>query len=85
MRGSVEVEIAEVRDGLLGASLGELSGRAQPTDDRDDLEIEQVGCGQRFAPDALAGVPAVDIVVDQCGRNDAGVNDDHGRREPVRL
>jgi hypothetical protein len=48
------------------------------------LQIEQFGCGQCFAPDALAGVPAVDVVVDQRGRNDAGVNDDHGRREPVR-
>ena len=43
------------------------------------FEVDELGCGQRFACESLSRPLAVGTVIDERERQSAGVNDDHGR------
>lgn len=47
---------------------------------RADLEVDQVQCRQRLSAEPAPGEIAVRSVIGQCGDEESGVNDDHGRR-----
>lgn len=75
-------KIDEIRERELGAPPIESSQRRVPAEHRSDLEIDQLGRREILRLETVARVVAIGAVVGERGREDACVNDEHGRSEP---
>ncbi len=76
---------SEISKGHAGAALVDSPRRGLTPKDRADLEIDELGRGQTLPPQAGTRTITVRAVVGQCHDQDAGVNDEHGRRAARRL
>jgi len=83
MRDSLDRELLEVGDGLLGPTLSECATKMVSPQHRHDLDVEQLRCRKGVAVYSGAHPVAVLVVAGEGCVEDAGVNDDHARRESL--
>lgn len=76
-------KIDEIRQGELGTPPIEASQRRVPAEHRSDLEIDQLGGREILRPETVARMVAIGAVVGERGREDARINDEHARSEPL--
>ena len=76
---SQDREVFEIRQCLRCPGLGDLAGCEQPSDDRQDLEVYELRGSEFRTAEAGAYHCSVGVVIEEGGRRDTRVNDDHGR------
>jgi hypothetical protein len=79
VRDAPDWELGEVGESELGTAKIDRTRTQLPAQDGRNFQVHQLGCSKDFPANPGSRPVAVVSVVGECGRDDAGVNDEHVR------